>query len=69
MNREMEGQLAIRDETGSTSNAVAGPDQVITLPMESALLMATGLTPNGKISAALEKFWSCFFQAVPGSSL
>jgi hypothetical protein len=32
MNREMDGQLTIRDETESTSIAVAGPDQVITLP-------------------------------------
>ena len=40
MNREMDGQLTIRDETESTSIAVAGPDQVITLPMESVLLMA-----------------------------
>jgi hypothetical protein len=29
---EMDGQLTIRDETESTSIAVAGPDQVITLP-------------------------------------
>jgi hypothetical protein len=27
MNREMDGQLTIRDETKSTSTAVAGPDQ------------------------------------------
>ena len=36
----MDGQLTIGDETESTSIAVAGPDQVITLPMESVLLMA-----------------------------
>ena len=53
MNREMDGQLTIRDETGSTSIALAGPDQVITLPMESALLMAlVQQPPNAKISAA-----------------
>jgi len=27
MNREMDGQITIRDETESTSTAVAGPDQ------------------------------------------
>ena len=32
MNQEMDGQLTIRDETESNSIAVAGPDQVITLP-------------------------------------
>ena len=32
MNQEMNGQLTIRDETESTSIAMAGPDQVITLP-------------------------------------
>jgi hypothetical protein len=39
MNREMDAQLTIRDETESTSTAVAGPDQVITLP---------GATPMGR---------------------
>jgi hypothetical protein len=42
----MDGQLAIRDETKSTSTAVAGPDQAITLPMESALLMAIVQQPQ-----------------------
>ena len=32
MNREMDGQLTIRDKIEATSIAVAGPDQVITLP-------------------------------------
>ena len=40
MNLEMNEQLTIRDETESTSIAMAGPDQVINLPMESVLLMA-----------------------------
>ena len=53
MNREMDGQLTIRDETESTSIAVAGPDQVVTLPMDSVLADSNkSAIPNGKISAA-----------------
>jgi hypothetical protein len=51
MNREMDGQLIIRDETESISIAVAGPGHHFT--RGSVLLMATSTAiPNGKISAA-----------------
>ena len=52
MNREMDGQLTISDETEFTSIAVAGPNQVITLPRVCLLMATSSAIPNGKISAA-----------------
>ena len=65
MNREMDGQLTIRDETESTSIAVAGPDQVVTLPMDSVLADSNKSATQWEDKCGFwKKLWSCFFQAV-----